>query len=82
MRSYHVSSKKILDVLGWEPKRSIEDAVRDLCVAFREGKLPSDAAWRRAKAFKGADAARLRYLSEAEARRLLNACPPAFRRLP
>jgi len=40
MRSYHVSSKKILDVLGWEPKRSIEDAVRDLCVAFREGKLP------------------------------------------
>jgi nucleoside-diphosphate-sugar epimerase len=40
MRSYHVSSKKILDVLGWEPQRSIEDAVRDLCVAFREGRLP------------------------------------------
>lgn len=40
MRSYHVSSKKILDILGWEPARSIEDAVRDLCVAFREGKLP------------------------------------------
>ena len=49
--------------------------------AFREGRLPSDAAWRRAKAFKGADAARLRYLGEEEARRLLNACPPAFRRL-
>ena len=40
MRSYHVSSQKILDILGWEPQRSIEDAVRDLCVAFREGKLP------------------------------------------
>ena len=40
MRSYHVSSKKIADTLGWEPQRSIEDAVRDLCVAFREGKLP------------------------------------------
>lgn len=40
MRSYHVSSKKILDILGWAPQRSIEDAVRDLCVAFREGKLP------------------------------------------
>jgi nucleoside-diphosphate-sugar epimerase len=40
MRSYHVSSKKILDILGWEPQRSIEDAVRDLCVAFREGRLP------------------------------------------
>ena len=49
--------------------------------AFREGKVPSDDAWRRAKAFKGADAARLRYLGEQEARRLLNACPPAFRRL-
>jgi integrase len=49
--------------------------------AFHEGKVPSDAAWRRAKAFKGADAARLRYLGEEEARRLLNACPPAFRRL-
>jgi nucleoside-diphosphate-sugar epimerase len=40
MRSYHVSSKKILDILGWAPRRSIEDAVRDLCVAFREGRLP------------------------------------------
>ena len=49
--------------------------------AFREGKLPSDSAWRRAKAFKGADAARLRYLGEEEARRLLNACPPASARL-
>jgi integrase len=43
--------------------------------------VPSDDAWRRAKAFKGADAARLRYLSEQEARRLLKACPPGFRRL-
>jgi integrase len=49
--------------------------------AYREGKVPSDDAWRRAKAFKGADAARLRYLTEEEARRLLNACAPAFRRL-
>jgi integrase len=49
--------------------------------AFREGKVPSYDAWRRAKAFKGADAARLRYLAEEEARRLLNACPAAFRRL-
>jgi len=39
-RSYHVSSRKIADKLGWEPKRSIEDAVRDLCVAFRDGRLP------------------------------------------
>jgi nucleoside-diphosphate-sugar epimerase len=40
-RSYHVSSQKIADRLGWKPKRSIEDAVRDLCRAFRDGKLPN-----------------------------------------
>jgi nucleoside-diphosphate-sugar epimerase len=40
LRSYHVSSKKILQKLGWAPKRTIEDAVRDLCTAFKAGKLP------------------------------------------
>ena len=40
-RSYHVSSRKIAEVLGWRPKRSIEDAVRDLCAAFRAGALPN-----------------------------------------
>ena len=40
-RSYHVSSRKIAETLGWAPKRSIEDAVRDLCRAFRQGKLPN-----------------------------------------
>ena len=38
-RSYHVSSKKIADMLGWTPSHTIEDAVRDLCRAFRDGKL-------------------------------------------
>jgi nucleoside-diphosphate-sugar epimerase len=41
LRSYHVSSKKILQKLGWAPKRTIEDAVRDLCRAFKAGKLPN-----------------------------------------
>lgn len=40
-RSYHVSSRKIAEKLGWQPKRSIEDAVRDLCKAFRDGRLPN-----------------------------------------
>jgi nucleoside-diphosphate-sugar epimerase len=40
LRSYHVSSKKIADKLGYVPRRSVEDAVRDLCRAFKEGKLP------------------------------------------
>ena len=35
MRSYHVNSDKVKRVLGFEPKRTIEDAVRDLTRAFR-----------------------------------------------
>jgi transaldolase len=41
IRSYHVSSKKIATKLGFEPKRSIEDAVRDVCNAIQSGKLPN-----------------------------------------
>jgi nucleoside-diphosphate-sugar epimerase len=40
-RSYHVNSDKVSRVLGFAPKRTIEDAVRDLCRAFRAGKLPN-----------------------------------------
>lgn len=40
LRSYHISSEKIRNELGFVPKRSIEDAVRDLVAAFKAGKLP------------------------------------------
>lgn len=40
-RSYHINSDKIKRVLGFEPKYTVEDAVRDLCKAFDEGKLPN-----------------------------------------
>ncbi len=40
MRSYHVNSDKVRRVLGFVPKRSIEDAVRDLARAFRNYLLP------------------------------------------
>src|SRR5262249_19698749 len=50
-----------------------------LNLAFKHGKVSSDSAWRRVKAFKGADAARQRYLTIAEAQRLINACDPDFR---
>jgi nucleoside-diphosphate-sugar epimerase len=40
-RSYHVSSEKMRQRLGFEPKHTIEDAVRGLVSAFREGKLPN-----------------------------------------
>lgn len=39
IRSYHVNSDKIGRVLGFKPKRSVEDAVRDLCAAFKAGRL-------------------------------------------
>jgi len=40
IRSYHVSSEKIRRELGYAPKRTVEDAVRDLCAAFQDGKIP------------------------------------------
>jgi integrase len=49
--------------------------------AFAEGKVAADDAWRKVKSFRGADAARVRYLSRKECMRLLNACRPDFRRL-
>lgn len=49
--------------------------------AFREGRVASDIEWRRVRPFKGADAARIRYLTVAEALRLINASQGEFRRL-
>lgn len=40
IRSYHISSKKIAERLGFVPKRTVEDAVEDLCKAFEAGLLP------------------------------------------
>ncbi|OUU62644.1 MAG: UDP-glucose 4-epimerase [Alphaproteobacteria bacterium TMED62] len=39
-RSYQINSDKIFNVLGYKPKRTLEDAVYDLCQAFKQGKLP------------------------------------------
>jgi len=41
IRSYHINSDKIARVIGFKPKHSIEDAVRDLCKAFKARKLPN-----------------------------------------
>jgi integrase len=49
--------------------------------AWREGKAVSDAEWRRVEPFENVDAARVRYLTIAEAKRLLNAAEPDFRKL-
>lgn len=39
LRSYHVNSEKIERELGFVPRHSIQDAVRDLCTAMKAGKL-------------------------------------------
>ena len=49
--------------------------------AFHDGKVPSDTAWRKVKPFRAVTAARARYLSVAEAQRLINAADPEFRLL-
>jgi integrase len=49
--------------------------------AFLNGRVDSDLAWRKVKPFKSVEAARLRYLTVAEAQRLINACDPDFRAL-
>jgi nucleoside-diphosphate-sugar epimerase len=36
-RSYHINSDKIQRVLGYEPQRTVEDAIKDLCVNFKSG---------------------------------------------
>ncbi|MBS13330.1 MAG: UDP-glucose 4-epimerase [Gemmatimonadetes bacterium] len=40
-RSYHISSDKIKNELGFEPSHTIEDAVKDLVAAFNEGRVPN-----------------------------------------
>ena len=47
----------------------------------REGIVSSDDAWRRVSPFKGVDAPVIRYLSEEQIRRLVNACSVDFRDL-
>jgi integrase len=48
---------------------------------FVEGKVESDTAWRKVKPYKAVDAARIRYLTVAEAVRLIKAADPEFRPL-
>ncbi|WP_249166350.1 site-specific integrase [Bradyrhizobium sp. JYMT SZCCT0428] len=60
---------------------TILKAALNLAAHDRPKAIPSDAAWRRVKPFEGVDSARVRYLTLDEAKRLLAACLPAFRRL-
>jgi len=41
VRSYHINSDKIKRVLGYAPRHTIEDAVRELCKAFLANAIPN-----------------------------------------
>jgi integrase len=49
--------------------------------AWKEGRVANDTAWRKIKPFRNVDAPVIRYLTEDEWTRLVNACPPDLRRL-
>ena len=49
--------------------------------AFHADRVSSDSAWRKVKPFRKVDEAVVRYLSPAEARRLVRACPEDFQKL-
>ncbi|MBI1182131.1 MAG: tyrosine-type recombinase/integrase [Alphaproteobacteria bacterium] len=76
-----------LDSREAERKRKVT-ANRDLTVlkaalnlAYANEKIRSADAWRKVKPFPDVERAKLRYLSDDEARRLVNAADPDFRRL-
>ena len=39
-RSYHISSEKVKRELGFEPRHSVEEAIKDLRDVFKAGKIP------------------------------------------
>jgi len=44
LRSYHVSSEKIGRELGWRPRFTVPDAIRDLIAAFKAARVPNSLA--------------------------------------
>ncbi len=40
-RSYHISSQRIKEELGFVATHTIREAVEDLCAAFKQGLLPN-----------------------------------------
>ncbi len=49
--------------------------------AWRNGHIANNDAWSRVRPYRDADAPKVRYLTDAEASRVMNACPPDFRNL-
>ena len=41
LRSYHVSSERIRRELGWQPRYTVPDAIRELVCAFKAERVPN-----------------------------------------
>jgi integrase len=70
MRARRATANRVLTVLK-----------AALSLAYREGRVQADDPWRRVKPFRNVGAPRVRYLTDPEALRLVNACPADFRKL-
>ncbi len=75
-----------LDAESMRPRKATANRIMivlkaALNYAWREGKVSSDTAWRKVKPFKDVCMPVVRYITEAEAKRLANACPKDFRKL-
>jgi integrase len=89
LRTRNGNKQKHREMVGEDAKRARRATVNRtwnmlraaLNHAFNDGKADSDLAWRKVKPFRRVDATRVRYLSIAESKRLINACDPEFRLL-
>ncbi|MES2492302.1 MAG: site-specific integrase [Pseudomonadota bacterium] len=87
LRTRNGEQQKLRPLDTPEAKRKrMATANRDLTVlkaalnlAFANGRIATDHAWRTVKPYKNVDGAKLRYLSDDEARRLVNAAGAEFR---
>jgi integrase len=89
LRTRNGEQQKYREVIGEDAQRARRATVNRLWTvarsafnhAFAAGKVDSDTTWRGVKPFRSVDAARIRYLTIAEAQRLINGCDPDFRPL-
>ena len=80
LRSYHISSDKIKRELGFEPKHTVEDAIRDLAEAFQAGKIPNSMTDHRYYNIKVLQGKKLEELQQAQPANIIGKGPTFIQR--